>query len=154
MIRVIGCHNLFIRLTITVLLTALASMISLPAQAQSGRRPLPRNETVLGLERNGEDSPLLRVKTSEVLLTVTVRNQFGHLATDLSPRDFIVVEDDVRQEITSFNLREVPINVILLLDASGSVFTEMRQIRESAIKFVQNLRAGDRISIIQFADKV
>src|SRR5207249_10281126 len=111
-----------------------------PWPGRSGRLPL----TAVENEKSHEDSPLLRVKTSEVLLTVTVRNEFGHLATGLSERDFIVIEDGVRQDITSFNIREVPINVVLLLDASGSVFTESKDISESAIKLVEQLRTNDR----------
>lgn len=119
----------------------LASSVS----AQSGRRP-DRVE--------GEDNTLVKVKTSEVLLTVTVKNQYGKLATGLAERDFIVVENGQRQQITSFNIREVPINVVLLLDASGSVFSEMKEIRAAAVQFVEQLRPQDRVSVIQFAEKV
>lgn len=121
--------------------------LSIAAYGQSGRR--------VDFEAAGEeDTTVVKVKTSEVLLGVTVKNQYGRPATGLSQQDFIVIEDGQRQQITSFNVREVPINVVLLLDASSSMFGKMRQVRMAAIKFIEQMRAQDKVAIVQFAEKV
>jgi VWFA-related protein len=46
------------------------------------------------------------------------------------------------------------VNIILLLDASGSVFSRMRLIREAAKGFIKGLRKEDKVCVMQFADRV
>lgn len=121
------------------------------SSAQSGR-----NRGVSKVEHadSKDEDDIVRLGTTEVLLSVTVRNQFGRLARGLDKTDFIVAENNKRQEISSFRIEKVPINVLLLLDASGSVFTRMGDIREAAWTFVQSLGPEDKVSVVQFADKV
>jgi Ca-activated chloride channel family protein len=89
-----------------------------------------------------------------VLLAVSVRDPEGRPARGLTQDDFIIAEDRTRQKIESFSVASVPVNVVLLLDASGSVFSELASIRKAAGKFVDALGPEDQISVIQFADKV
>ena len=60
----------------------------------------------------------------------------------------------MRQKIESFSVASVPVNVVLLLDVSGSVFSELASIRKAAGAFVDALGPEDKVSVIQFADKV
>ena len=114
------------------------------AYGQSGRRaPV-----------NTDDDEVVRVRSDEVMLPVTVRDTSGRPVNGLMPESFLIFDNRVRQEITSFNRRRVPANIILLLDASGSVFAQMRFIRAAAKSFVQGLLPEDRVSIMQFADRV
>lgn len=132
-------HNLVVWFTLLLLCTV--------ASAQSGRRPQPK------AERQNPDSDV-ELRTQEVLLAVTVRDVNGRPVTNLTRDDFIVAEDRVRQDMESFSTSRVPVNVVLVLDASGSVFSELASIRKAAASFVDALGPEDQISVIQFADKV
>src|SRR5947209_18575619 len=97
---------------------------------------------------------ILRVKTEEVLLPVSVRDEMGAPVNGLEKERFMVFDNGVRQEIASFNRRRVPANIVLLLDASSSVFSEMRFIRDAAKRFLEGLLDEDKVSVMQFSDRV
>ena len=97
---------------------------------------------------------VVRVRTDEVVVPVSVRDERGAPVNGLTGDQFLIYENGVRQEIRSFNRRRVPANIVLLLDASGSVFGEMSLIREAAKSFVKNLLEGDQVSVMQFSDRV
>jgi Ca-activated chloride channel family protein len=112
------------------------------ANSQSGRRP----STV---QQPGQDEPV-RLRAEEVLLNVTVMDSYGHQATELVKDEFIVAEDGQRQDIASFLVSSVPVNVVLMLDASGSVVSEINSLRDAAMHFVNQLGPEDRVSVIEF----
>jgi Ca-activated chloride channel family protein len=112
------------------------------AHPQSGRKP----STV---QQPGPDEPV-RLRAEEVLLNVTVMDSYGHQATELVKDEFIVAEDGKRQDIASFLVSSVPVNVVLMLDASGSVVSEINSLRDAAMHFVNQLGPEDRVSVIEF----
>lgn len=116
------------------------------AYAQSGRR-LPQKKQPSG------DEPL-RLRAEEVLLNVTVMDPYGRQATDLVKNEFIIAEDGKRQDISSFILSSVPVNVVMLLDASGSVVGEISSLRDAAMNFVRQLGPEDQVSVIEFHSKI
>lgn len=123
------------------------------ARGQSGRRDLP--DAGISLQSTGkEDGEVLRVKTEEVLLPVSVRDAQGAAVSGLVAESFMIYDNGVRQEIKSFKRERTPVNIVLLLDASGSVFSQMRFIREAAKAFIKGLHEEDKVSVMQFADKV
>lgn len=121
--------------------------------AQSGRRIAPKDPAQNG-QAPSEPGADVQLGTQEVLLTITVHDAKGHAARGLTGDDFIVAEDRVRQRIVSCTVASQPVNVVLLLDASGSVFNELASIREAADSFVRALGPEDRVAVVQFAQKV
>src|SRR5215471_12392619 len=81
--------------------------LSWTAFAQSGRRP----QAPPG--KPGDQDQVLRLRAEEVLLNVTVTDSYSHQATDLRKDEFIVAEDGQRQDLASFAITSVPINVVL-----------------------------------------
>jgi VWFA-related protein len=130
--------------------SALCLVLSLHlcAQGQSGRKL-----TRPGVEEGETAEDILRVRTDEVSLPVSVRGADGLPVAGLGQESFFVYDNGVRQEITSFNRERIPANIVLLLDASGSVFSQMRLIRLAAKNFIKGLLAQDKVCVMQFADR-
>jgi Ca-activated chloride channel family protein len=124
------------------------------ALGQSGRKSSTTLETQAVAGHNEEAEDIVRVRTDEVLLPVSVRDWSGTSINGLNRDNFIVYDEGMRQQIRSFNRHRVAANIVLLLDASGSVFQQMRFIREAAKGFVEGLLPEDKVCVVQFADKV
>lgn len=118
------------------------SLVIISASAQSGRR-LPGQTP-----KNSDDTVKLRAE--EVLLNVTIIDPYGRQAIDLGREEFIVAEDGQRQDIASFAVSRVPVNVALMLDASGSVVGNIDSLREAAMGFIKELGPEDKVSVTEF----
>lgn len=101
-----------------------------------------------------ESSGVVSLETTEVVVPVTVRNRYGRPIAGLSKADFTLFEDGRRQEITGFETDSMPANIVMLLDVSGSVRTEINDIRLSALALIGELSPRDQVCIIQFNDRV
>jgi Ca-activated chloride channel family protein len=97
---------------------------------------------------------VISVQTTEVLLPVTVRDNTGHLVNDLTRKDFRVFEDGNEQPLNDLALRQVPVDAVLMVDASSSVSANLDDFRRAAEGFAAKLAANDRISLIKFDDRV
>ena len=97
---------------------------------------------------------VISVTTTEVLLPVTVRNSEGLLVTDLKRDAFRIFEDGREQPLTDLALRKVPVDVILMVDASSSVAGNLEDFRRAVEEFAARLAPEDRISLIKFDDRV
>jgi VWFA-related protein len=97
---------------------------------------------------------VISVNTSEVMLPVTVRDSSGRLVADLTRENFRVFEDGREQPLTDLALRHVPVDVILMVDASSSVAANLDDFRRAAEQFASQLDLNDRICLIKFDDRV
>lgn len=97
---------------------------------------------------------VISVNTTEVMIPVTVRDSNGRLVNDLTRNDFRVYENDREQPLSDLALRQVPVDVVLMVDASSSVATNLDDFRRAAEGFAERLANDDRISLIKFDDRV
>jgi Ca-activated chloride channel family protein len=94
------------------------------------------------------------VKLVSVFVNVTDRN--GAIVGGLTKDDFHVTEDGRPQEIAVFERQsEIPLNLTLAIDTSGSVRKDMSEEADAARRFTHAiLRTQDQMSLMQFATEV
>jgi VWFA-related protein len=97
---------------------------------------------------------VISVNTTEILLPVTVRDHTGRLVPNLTRKDFRVFEDGAEQPLNDLSLRQAPVDVALIVDASSSVADNLDDFRSAAEDFASYLSPEDRLCLIQFDDKV
>lgn len=105
-------------------------------------------------EQEIDDEDVISVSTAEVLLPVTVRDASGQLVTTLTRTDFHVFEEGREQPLSDLALRQVPVDVVLMVDASSSVANNLEDFRRAVEGFAEKLAPDDRISLIKFDDRV
>jgi len=97
---------------------------------------------------------VISVNTNEVLLPVTVRDRSGKLVDGLTRDDFRIFEDGSLQSLSDISLRQVPVDVVLMVDSSSSAVENLDDFSRAAEGFASHLSADDRVSLIQFDDRV
>jgi VWFA-related protein len=149
------------RRSITVLSLALITTFVLLAEPASTQEPPPAlhpkpSPTPPDKEVEQEIDPedVISVNTTEILLPVTVRDNTGRLVPNLTRKDFRVFEDGVEQPLSDLSLRQAPVDVALIVDASSSVADNLDDFRHAAEGFASYLAEQDRLCLIQFDDKV
>lgn len=144
-----------LKLKLTLCIAACFTVAGLPAaNAQDPQGPPPPIPRLKPKVQVIDPEDVISVTTTEVLLPVTVRDGTGQLVPGLTRTNFRVFEDGVEQPLSDLALRQVPVDVVLLVDASSSVSDSLDDFRRAAEGFALHLAADDRISLIQFDDRV
>ncbi len=104
-------------------------------------------------QRKPSDS-VFRAGVEMVSLNVTVVDQQQHYLTDLESRDFTILEDGARQDITYFNRTSLPIALSLLIDTSASMEQRLTIAQDAAIGFAKKLRPQDLAQVVDFDTRV
>jgi VWFA-related protein len=141
----------FVR-AILIAFTLLTLWLSAHGQSKSVT-PIP-TPPPLPEEQEVDPGDVISVNTTEVSLPVTVRDGAGFLVNNLTAKDFRVFEDGLEQRLSDLSLRKVPVDVALVVDASSSVAGNLDDFRNAAEGFAAHLEKDDRISLIQFDDRV
>jgi len=99
-------------------------------------------------------APRYPVDVQAVALDVLVTDQEGRFVSGLRPNDFRVLEQGVPQELSFFSPGRTPVTIVVLLDSSASVRSDMLSIQKAANRFIRKLASGDRARIGFFHDEV
>lgn len=136
--------NLFLSQTIVLTICLLAATISLRGQD----RPKAN-------EKSDTQGEVLRLDTNLVSVDVSVNSKDGsRTIAGLKAEDFVVYEDGVQQKVSNFSTTDVPFNVVLVVDTSGSTREEISLMRKAARRFLNELRPQDRVAVVEFNDKI
>ena len=98
--------------------------------------------------------PSFRVRASFIRVPVTVFGPTGKLLTHLERKHFSLLDENSPRAIENFVLDQDRIHVALLLDVSGSIRSELKQIAKAALDFSRSFQRNDRFSVITFSDRV
>jgi Ca-activated chloride channel family protein len=98
--------------------------------------------------------PVFRSGTQTVPVYVSVIAPDGRLATDMTREDFEVFDNGRRQAITLFEGGRQPINIIVMLDMSGSMMGNIPMLRNAAVQMFTRLEPNDRARIGSFGDSI
>lgn len=91
---------------------------------------------------------------NRVILWATVVDRKDHFVADLGRDDFRVIEDGALRPLQDFSAEDRPIALAILMDTSGSMKEQMKEVHAAAGAFVDALRPEDRALVIAFDDKV
>ena len=89
-----------------------------------------------------------------VQITATVTDKRGHFVRGLKRDDFRVYEEGVLQRISTFFSENIPLEIVVAMDVSGSMKPSMPVVKEAVKKFLSALRPADRVTLLTFNDNV
>ena len=95
----------------------------------------------------------LGVNVDLVLMYTSVFNKEGRFVTGLRQNNFLVYEDGVQQQITSFSQEDVPVSMGILMDLSGSMKGAKDQVHKAALAFIQASNPEDQVFLVGFNDQ-
>jgi Ca-activated chloride channel family protein len=103
-----------------------------------------------------QETTTFHVDVRLVNIFVNVTDQNGAVVGGLTRDDFAVFEDGRSQQIAVFERQsELPLNITLAIDTSGSVHKDMSEEAAAARRFAHAiLRQQDKMSVLQFATTV
>ncbi|MBA3352833.1 MAG: VWA domain-containing protein [Blastocatellia bacterium] len=105
--------------------------------------------------RIAEEDQVIKVDSRLVVVPVSVTNAAGDPVTGLKAADFRIAEEDRAQVIDSVgNAENVPLEIALLIDVSGSVNPLFEFEKKAAAQFLQTvMKPEDRATIFLIGDK-
>lgn len=108
---------------------------------------------IVGLLAQAQQSsePRFTSAVSLVRVDVQVADPTGRVITGLKAEDFVVTDDGQPQPIRNFIAETGPVDLMLVLDVSGSMSYQLSALGTGARFALDRLRDGDRIGILTFA---
>ncbi len=92
---------------------------------------------------------------SNVQLFVSVLDDSGTPIRDLQPDSFSLLEDAQSVEFSLEPVSDPEINLVLVVDTSGSMAgAGIQNARQAVLRFIEQLNPNDRIALVSFSDEV
>jgi Ca-activated chloride channel homolog len=126
------------------------------SQTQERRRQTkPELESRIPQEATTPDRGYtIGVSVDMVVMYTSVFDKQGHFVAGLKKDNFRLFEDGVQQTLSSFSQEDVPVNMGILLDLSGSMRSKIDQVNKAALAFIRASNPRDQVFLIGFNDEV
>jgi Ca-activated chloride channel family protein len=103
---------------------------------------------------HADQQPVFRAGVDVVRIDASVMNGLNPV-TGLTAKNFVVTDNGVPQILDSVSLDRVPLNLVLLLDTSGSLAGDrLDNLIDAANGLVKSLRPEDTVSLMTFSEPV
>jgi VWFA-related protein len=106
--------------------------------------------TVFGSAATADEDIVFKSDVSLVRVDAQVLDRNNRAITGLHKEDFVLLENGKRQEIRNFESENMPVDVVLLLDVSGSMQSHIQQLSEASHQALQVLGPDDRVAVMVF----
>jgi VWFA-related protein len=104
-----------------------------------------------GLSAVRADDPVIfRSDVALIRVDAQVVDRDNRTITGLGPQDFVLRDSGKQQKIQSVDSEKLPIDLLLLLDVSGSMRPHLQRIASASGEMMRQVRDGDRIAIMVF----
>ncbi|MBV9507208.1 MAG: VWA domain-containing protein [Acidobacteriia bacterium] len=133
-----------IRISVVLLLCAL--LFSLPAVPQQAPAPgTPEGSAPQTSGQVEQPDTRIQVNVNEVIIPVTVTDQKGRFLSNLTAKDFRVLDEGKPQRIEFFShSQKQPVVIGFLLDMSNNTRIHWKRYQDSIMELVWNLLPGDK----------
>jgi VWFA-related protein len=95
-------------------------------------------------------TPIFRAGVTNVSVNPEVLEK-GRPVGNLEQSDFLLFDEDQLQQAVYFGRESVPLDLVLLLDVSGSVRKYLRDIAAIAVQALSRLEPNDRVAVMTFS---
>lgn len=96
-------------------------------------------------------TPTFRAGVTLVKVDVAVTDPSGRMIPDLTRNDFEVFDEQAPQPIAYFDHESEPLDLLLLLDVSGSMHRSLMELASTARASLRPLGVRDRVAVMLFA---
>ena len=108
---------------------------------------------VAAFAQQAADTPVFRAGVALVKVDALVLDRNGRVASGLTAQDFRVFDDGQPQPIAYFGQESEPLDLVLLLDVSGSMHQHLERMAATARAALKQLYPSDRVGVMLFAKR-
>src|SRR5579862_2276555 len=101
---------------------------------------------------NSEDQGrfVFKKQVQEVVLHATVVDEAGHMVTGLDKSAFSIFVNNVPEPITSFRKEDVPVDLGIVIDNSGSMRDKREKVSQAVLNLVRASNPQDEVFVVNF----
>lgn len=97
-----------------------------------------------------QERPIFRAEVSQVHVDAEVLSADRHVVTGLTASDFRIFDEGKAEPIVALRTSDEPLDLILLIDTSGSMRLAPQKLRTASRQALGELKRGDRVAIMTF----